>query len=45
MNKNLLAMQHRLSEDEIKGLKGLERIGKCNQSKQWPFFTGIDLFA
>lgn len=45
IKENIESLKHKLSDEEIKNLKSLHRNIRCNQSNQWPFFKGIDLFS
>jgi diketogulonate reductase-like aldo/keto reductase len=42
---NFKSLKQKLKDEEISKLKSLNKDIRCNQSKQWPFFKGIDLFS
>jgi diketogulonate reductase-like aldo/keto reductase len=45
IEENVLSLKHKLKDEEILKLKSLNKNIRCNQSQQWPFFKGIDLFS
>lgn len=45
MIENAQVLEFKMSEEDIEKISLLNRNSRCNESSQWPFFKGIDLFA
>jgi D-xylose reductase len=43
--ENALILQFRISDDDLEIISKLNRNVRCNESLQWGFFAGVDLFA